>query len=52
MIYRRLLIYLFFLTLISLALIQNTVFVGTSDGLYVLNSDIWEPVLADTSTAK
>lgn len=36
----------------TIALIQNTVFVGTSDGLYALNSDIWEPVLVDTPKVK
>ncbi len=36
----------------TIALIQKAVFVGTSAGLYVLNSDIWKPVLVDTSTVK
>lgn len=36
----------------TIALIQNAVFVGTSDGLYALNSDIWEPVLVDTPKIK
>lgn len=36
----------------TIALIQNTLFVGTSDGLYALNSDIWEPVLVDTRNVK
>ena len=31
----------------TIAVIQNTVFVGTSDGLYRLNTGIWERVLVD-----
>ena len=36
----------------TIALIQNVLFVGTSDGLYALNSDSWEPVLVDTRNVK
>lgn len=31
--------------------IGNTVFAGTNEGLYSLNSDVWKQVLADTSDA-